>query len=138
MNSTVNTLLTDVGHFFKFLFGPKMIPIEASIAELAFPQFAVLIAAAAAAIINAENAAIISDGQKTGPVKSAMVMAQITSPYTDFCKSAGLPDVAENKQKFVNSMVDFCKTVGILPTEANNQKFLNSAQEILASFPVKK
>ncbi len=100
------SVLSAIGHFLAKVFSPSAIKLEATIADIAFPQFSFLINATASAIINAENAAIAAGVQTgSGAQKSAIVIAQMESAYTTFANTNNIPIIPANIKNFVDAMV---------------------------------
>lgn len=104
--ASFKSVLSGIGHFLAKAFSPGAIKVEATIADILFPQFSILINATASAVINAETAAIAA-GQQTGSgeQKAAMVIATIQKQYEDFATANGIPVIPANIQKYVDAVV---------------------------------
>lgn len=104
--ASFKSVLSAIGHFMAKVFTPGNIQAAATVADIALPGFAVLIDATAAAVINAENAAIAAGQQNgTGAQKSALVVAAIEKQYEAFAAQNNIPVVPENIQKYVDAVV---------------------------------
>lgn len=104
--ASFKSVLSAIGHVIAKVFSPKAIQIEASIADIALPQFSSLINLTAGAIINVENASIAAGVQSgTGAQKFELVASIIGQQYISFCQENNLPIISDSKKKFVDAIV---------------------------------
>ncbi len=104
--ASFKSILGDIGHVLAKVFNPAVITSAATVADIVFPQFSVLINATTQAIIAAENAAIVAGKQEgSGEQKAAMVIAAIEQHYQAFAAANNVPVIPENVRKYVDAVV---------------------------------
>ncbi len=104
--ASFKSVLSAIGHVMAKIFNPGVITSAANVADILLPGFAPLINVTAAAIIHAENAAIVAGKQSgSGEQKAAMVIASIEQSYTQFAQANNIPVIPANMKAYVDAAV---------------------------------
>lgn len=105
--------LSSIGHVFKEIFtNPVAIRLEATVADIALPEFSVLINSAASSIISSEAAAIAGGVQRgTGTQKMAYAVTLFENTYNQWAaknniaqEPAAVKNILQNVFQLLNTL----------------------------------